>query len=269
MGLIDATAAKVRQDINNISERGSVSVVKNTPQLVTTVVGSVGDSVKATVESDAPLTGWEDVEEHYFNASASDLESYTDPSPVSPLLERSIESFEGEEPELLEIGCNAGRHVSYLSGEGFSKISAIELNPEAIKLFKETWPEVVQQSDILIGRAQDVTPCIDTNSYDIVYTVAVLQHIPEPESLFEEMARIASERIIICEIEGELDEPYRAIPSAIFHDYRTIFPREYEDIFGDLGWSCETVLTAEDVEAIDGGLPDERYTFRVFTNEEA
>lgn len=123
---------------------------------------------------------------------------------------------------LLEIGCNIGRNLEYFHRAGFRNLSAIEINEDAVKLLREHFPEVGSTAQIHIAPVEEIIKTLGDNQFDVVYTMAVLEHIhTESEWVFGEMARIARRLVITIEDERHLSDRH--------------FPRNYGKVFTALG----------------------------------
>lgn len=123
---------------------------------------------------------------------------------------------------ILEIGCNSGRNLNALLEAGYKKLSAIEINNDALKLLAEQLPTLAATANLRNGAIEDIITGLSENQFDVVFTVAVLLHIHEDsEWVFAEMVRITGKKLVV--IEAEQGEHYR------------IVPRDYRKIFTDLG----------------------------------
>ncbi len=125
--------------------------------------------------------------------------------------------------KILELGCNIGRNLSYLQTVGCTNLFGVELNKETVKQSKKFYPNL---------RAKIVNSTIEDfarndfggefyNRYDLIFTMAVLEHIPkESEWIFQSMATHAK-YIITIEDEKSIN--------------KICFPRNYKKIFEGLG----------------------------------
>lgn len=79
-------------------------------------------------------------------------------------------------PSILELGCNCGRNLAMLHFAGYTDLTGIELNPDAVALMREVFP-FAASFDVQVGDVYSILPTI--GRYDIVYTMAVLEHLPD------------------------------------------------------------------------------------------
>ncbi|SDT97357.1 bifunctional 2-polyprenyl-6-hydroxyphenol methylase/3-demethylubiquinol 3-O-methyltransferase UbiG [Stappia sp. ES.058] len=147
---------------------------------------------------------------------------------------------------ILEIGCNAGRNLRALYEAGYHRLSAIEISDEAITEMKARMPDVFRAVDIHQGAVEEVINTLPASSVDVIFTMAVLVHLPtESEWVFEAIASRARKTLIIFEQE------------VITEPSRRHYGREYRPIFEALGWRQESE------ESPILGLP-KTYACRVF-----
>jgi len=122
---------------------------------------------------------------------------------------------------IIEIGCNVGRNLYYLSQAGYKKLSGIEISSEAVKLMKKSYPRLYRSAKIYNSPVERIIKKLGDSQFDIVFSMAVLQHIHrDSEWIFREMARITKQYIITIEDEHGLTWRH--------------FPRNYKTIFGKL-----------------------------------
>lgn len=126
------------------------------------------------------------------------------------------------EARLFELGCNAGRNLWHLYRAGFCNLTAVEINEGAVALLRERLPDVAAATNLLVGPAESLLPDLPDAGYDLVFTMAVLEHVhTESEWLFEELARITGRWLLT--IEDERNDSWRH------------FPRNYRGVFEGLG----------------------------------
>ena len=127
---------------------------------------------------------------------------------------------------ILELGCNVGRNLAYLYHNGFEELWGIDINEDAIK--KNICPE----AKFMIGSIEEVIKKIPDKNFDIVFSMAVLMHIP-PESdwIMEEIARITNKYIFIM----EMNKSYRLKPDiamrCYYHDYSVFCDFGFKELY--------------------------------------
>lgn len=126
-----------------------------------------------------------------------------------------------KDAHILEIGCNSGRNLNHLWKNGYHRLSGIEINPDAVALMKDVFPEMYSSSMIYNYSVEDIITHID-EPFDLIFTNAVLMHIhPDSNWIFPHIARLAKS-IVTHEAENSF--------------YPWVFPRDYSKIFLDLGF---------------------------------
>lgn len=109
---------------------------------------------------------------------------------------------------IVELGCNIGRNLRVLEAIGYTKLTGVDINADAVKNKITTAP-------IVLGSIEDYL-CINTHS--VVFTMATFEHIhKDSEWIFDIIRNTAS---IIVTIEDEHQRSHRH------------FPRNYKKVFG-------------------------------------
>jgi SAM-dependent methyltransferase len=105
---------------------------------------------------------------------------------------------------ILELGSNCGANLNFLSLLGYSRLSGIEINPNALQQMKVSFPDLTSRASIVEDSLERCLPNLPDNSYDVVFTMGVAMHIhPTSNYLFKHIARVA--RKFVCSIEPESD----------------------------------------------------------------
>ena len=93
---------------------------------------------------------------------------------------------------IFEIGCNVGRNLSHLEDAGYNQLSGVDVNPRALDLVKI-------ECCLMLGAIEKVLPQI-VQPYGLVFTMAVLQHIPpENDEVFNHIARLGKYNLLTIE----------------------------------------------------------------------
>ena len=125
--------------------------------------------------------------------------------------------------KILEVGCNVGRNLEYLRRAGYKNLTGIEVSPRALDMMKGWFPDLYEMVAFHPGSIEDEIEGYRENSYDVVFSMAVLQHIhPDSEWIFEEIARVAKHGIVTIEDEAR--------------HTTTMWPRNYRHIFETEGF---------------------------------
>ena len=151
--------------------------------------------------------------------------------------------------KILELGCNVGRNLHYLYEAGYHNLMGIDINRQAIELGLQYYAEF-STDNFECGEIGAELKKMPPNSYDIIYTMATLEHIhPQEQHVFTNMARVARKFIITAEDE-----------KAVF--WRA-FSYRYKNLFEYLGYKeLETFELSWENDIDNSG--DCTLTYRVF-----
>ena len=124
---------------------------------------------------------------HYTTAASERTAAY-ERAEVSAIHERMLHHF-GEGTRLLEIGCGSGRDAAFLAAHG-RNVTATDASEGMIQAARQGHPEMARQFHCLpfpfpVGSA------MQGQTFDGVYAIAVIMHVPE-EELFEFAFQIKS-----------------------------------------------------------------------------
>ncbi len=112
--------------------------------------------------------------QEFFASGEEDVKRFVDPF---------LQKYEIEQPGiLLELGCGIGRLTSSLS-KRFTHVDAIDLSEEMIRRAREIH---VDKSNItfIVNNGKDLS-CCESEKYDMVFSYIVLQHIPDPNIVYQ------------------------------------------------------------------------------------
>jgi len=127
----------------------------------------------------------------------------------------------GKDANILEIGCNAGRHLNYLYEKGYRNLTGIEVAPKAIEIMDVHFPEMSKNIKKITGNAAKILQTLEPKSYDLVFSHSVLVNIsPTYNHIFKEMCRVCKGYIATFENE----------------DTVTAYPRDFQRMFERYGF---------------------------------
>jgi SAM-dependent methyltransferase len=148
----------------------------------------------------------------------------------------------------LEVGCNAGRNLAALHAAGYRRLTGVEISARALAQFATAFPTAYDASRVHCGPAEDVLRGLPDGAADVVFTMAVLEHVhPDAESLFADMVRVAARVVVTIEDEGHVTGRH--------------FVRDYGAVFGALG--CTPVFAEPTPETLGLGTSFVTRAFRV------
>ncbi|RIV89750.1 class I SAM-dependent methyltransferase [Aurantiacibacter xanthus] len=123
--------------------------------------------------------------------SGVDFEYYKTKQPWSDFIADRIAQL--DPASVFEFGCNAGKNLAVISEKlPGTFISGIDINEAAIAWGREQGLNLAVADE----RALEVLP---DNAFDVIYTVSVLDHLPDPETVFRSMIRVAKRGVFLLE----------------------------------------------------------------------
>lgn len=150
---------------------------------------------------------------------------------------------------VLELGCNVGRNLHYLREGGYTQLGAVEINAEALAQLADAFPDLAREADLRNGSLEEELPKMPDSSWDVVFSVAVLEHVHyDSDWLLEHVARVARRFVVTVENEADISD-------------RT-FPRNYKRVFERHG--ARQLEEIAPVPGLPGG-----FVARVFALEKA
>lgn len=125
-----------------------------------------------------------------------------------------LNKYVNKDKKILELGCNVGRNLNYLYQNGYKNIAGVEINKQAINLSREKY-----HLPIMIYNA-DLTK-FDTKGFDIIYSMAVLQHISNKE-IKQVFDKFEAEFLILIEDKAGIGERH------FIHNYEKLTKSKYD-----------------------------------------
>jgi len=140
---------------------------------------------------------------------------------------------------ILELGCSSGRHLAHLHDHGHENLHGIEINPDALDVMAETYPELAARGTFHVDAIQDAIAGFDDGRFDAVFSVETLQHIhPDDDRVFDELRRITDERLLTAENEGETADRRGGATDAVNEvDGVPLYYRDWKAVFTDRGFA--------------------------------
>lgn len=192
----------------------------------------------------------------YFSSDSYDIhEKYTERGmdETSQFIEQQLRlNGIGFEDNILEIGCNMGRHLNYLFESGYRNLVGVELNKHALDTLSESYPDLFESGKFYQSSIESYSTAIDDNKFDATFSITVFQHISEDNAwVFREIARITSNLLITI----ELEEP--TVDNWVY-EYRN-----YGDIFQQYGFDPICSVTSE-AAPVANHLKQKPHIVRIF-----
>jgi len=151
-----------------------------------------------------------------------------------------------QNPKILEIGSNVGRNLMMLWFGKYRILTGIELSERAIVMMRKTFCDSMSIT-VHAGEIEKLIYNLTTNSFDIIFTMAVLEHLPpQSEHVFSQIVRVMKQYLVTVEDERSLSWRH--------------FPRRYDTVFKSFG--LKQVKTIKNID----GLP-RSFVCRIFRKE--
>ena len=99
------------------------------------------------------------------------------------LINRGIE----KKSKILDVGSGLGGFVYQALKAGYNAVG-LEISPTLVKLSRKRVEELGLENCIIEGSAESL-PLVD-NSFDLIYSFSVLEHLPNPKLALSEMIRV-------------------------------------------------------------------------------
>jgi len=126
----------------------------------------------------------------------------------------------GRGDHILELGSNCGANLNGLRQLGYTCLSGVEINGNALDEMKRSFPELAPSSTITMMPIDEYLRAAPSGSVDVIYTMAVSHHLhPALNDVFRHMARVA--RRYVCLVETEVAN----CTYQFARDFRRIFER--------------------------------------------
>ena len=141
----------------------------------------------------------------------------------SEYLHGLVEKYCSPNFNIIELGCNAGRNLNHLYESGYRNLTGLEINPHALDILRNKFPDMAEDINLILGSIEDNIELIPNDAYELVYTMAVLQHVHyDSDWIFSEISRICSNKLIL--IESSANDSWRH------------YPRDFPKIFKENGF---------------------------------
>lgn len=195
----------------------------------------------------------------------ADEDEYAEFGPDHDALFEQIETHCDSPDLVLDLGCGAGSHLGYLYENGYTDLYGIDINEAKIELMEAAFPEMYAVANVTAGPAQEYLREFDDGHFDVVYSIATLQHIQSnEEALYDELVRVTDGILITFEIDREAFESGRDTAELSFGWHLNAELRDYREIFEPRGLTEVDAVKPWDDQSGVGPLRNGLYTLRVF-----
>lgn len=130
---------------------------------------------------------------------------------------------------VFEFGCNAGKNLLAVRDRiASAQLAGVDINPMAIALAKECGLHVNVGDESYLRVYPDC-------SFDISFTVSVLDHMPKPELALSELARITRQAVFLL-------EPWLGSEGKVIRNYNRELSREIETTPYSYSWNYQELV---------------------------
>lgn len=149
---------------------------------------------------------------------------------TSELVRETLVDHVGRDARVLEVGCGVGRHLAELADAGFTDLSGVDVNDEALDVLAETYPDLAAAGTFHATAIEEYVTDLPDDAFDAVVSVETLQHLhPDVDWVFGEIARVTGARLLTVENEraahGEITHVDDGVP--LYHrDWNRVFTEE-------------------------------------------
>jgi len=154
------------------------------------------------------------------------------PDETSEFVRSSVDAHCGPAASVLEVGCGVGRHLSALAAAGYTDLTGVDVNAQALSLLRETYPTLAGVGSFHATPIEEYVTDVPDDAVDAVFSVETLQHIP-PETtwVFDDIARVAGDLVVT--VENERGE-YGTVNYV--DDGLPLYYRDWHRVFTDRGF---------------------------------
>jgi|SRR3989344_966384 len=175
---------------------------------------------------------------------------------------RILQNLVPKSGKILDFGCGDGTRLNLLTRKKGG--TGLDISEKAIKIAKNNYPNLkFIQSDL-----EDVP--LDDNSFDLVYSAFVLEHLNNPERVIEEALRLLTENGSLVLIAPNYGAPNRCSPPFKGSRIRKLIfglARDFIGLFGlnsNLDWKKVNPIVTDTNYHIDCDTTIEPYLGSLF-----
>lgn len=118
---------------------------------------------------------------------------------------RALKKLAPKAEKILDLGCGEGTRLSWLAEKGRRGVG-VDISPTAIKMAQKSYPQLeFIQADL------EKIP-LESESFDLVYSAYVLEHLEKPEKVLQEAIRLTKKDGSLVLIAPNFGAPNRASP---------------------------------------------------------
>ncbi len=204
------------------------------------------EGISVDLTTNFPTTETEDAKCYWRLTKQMGLGYGKSPPDYATTVARVIAALEPE--SVFEFGCNAGRNLVLLRERlgQTARLAGVDINEESVRHGREELGLDLRRGD------EAHLKVLADGSWDVLFTVSVLDHVPYLKSVADELVRVTRKYLCICEpvlpghdgrivdVDGPGDRPDVASYS-YFHDYYSFFATQPVKLVYDLSLAANAV----------------------------
>lgn len=166
----------------------------------------------------------------YYREAQKGSEDFTHPG-----MQALVGAIENTD-KVLDVGCGEGTRLAGLCERtGVKKAYGTDINKLAISLAKKRYPKLT-----FTQSPGEHLPYKD-NSFDLVYSAYVFEHLVHPKEVFIEMVRVTKPGGSVVIIAPNFGSPNRRSPNSVESKIKKLVVGFFKDFFrADLTWTAVT-----------------------------
>ena len=146
-----------------------------------------------------PTFGFDSLQPSFWAQKKLDHKQYVYLQPSSHTLLNEIKDRASHHSNsILDLGCNRGRHLNALLGEGFTNLHGVDISSPALEDMDKIFPDLSKRTTITHASFQQFLSEAEDDSYDIVFTHGVtIEFVHASFPLVKHLSRITRDYIIL------------------------------------------------------------------------
>lgn len=114
------------------------------------------------------------------------------------LLDEVVSRAISKDAAILDLGCNAGRHMHALWARGFRNLHGVDIQHSALEMMRRAFPNMMSSVTVSQGTFQDYLPSIPDGAFEISFTHgATVELVPPTFPICRELARVSRDFVIL------------------------------------------------------------------------
>jgi SAM-dependent methyltransferase len=123
--------------------------------------------------------------------------NYTKIDYYSKILLNAVIKFSDKKDEILDLGCNIGRHLNFLKKKNYKNLNGVDISKFAIKKSTLIFPNL-KKINLKCNSIENYLINVKNKKFDIVYTMGATIELVKPTfPLVQELSRVTKKYLIL------------------------------------------------------------------------